>query len=365
MLKALIAPSKYIQGKGEINHLAQYVREYGNHALCLVASNMLNRMHDTLESSFSNMNISYTIEPFDSECCMTEIKRIIELCKEKEIDTIVGIGGGKIHDVAKAVSYYSNCPVIIVPTAASTDAPCSALSVLYTEDGVLDHYLHLKHNPNLVLVDSNIIAKAPVRLLVAGMGDALSTFFESRACTRSHAKVLGNATSTLAANAIAKLCLDTLYTHGYHARLAVEQKLCTDAVENIIEANILLSGIGFESGGLACAHSIHNALTLLPSCSHMMHGEKVAFGTFVQLVLEDAPQEELDQLLEFLSQVGLPYTLEALGLNHCTDSDLRLVAERAASEDNMRNMPFEVTEEDIFSALKLANAIGMNYCNRQ
>ena len=62
----------------------------------------------------------------------------------------------------------------------------------------------------------------------------------------------------------------------------------------MIEANTYLSGVGFESGGLAAAHALYNGLTAIPDAHHYYHGEKVAFGTLTQLVLENAPVEEIE-----------------------------------------------------------------------
>lgn len=138
-----------------------------------------------------------------------------------------------------------------MPTIASTDAPCSALSVIYSDEGVFEKYLFLPANPNMVLVDTTIVAAAPVRLLVAGMGDALATYFEARACEASGATNCVGGKTTLAAMGLARLCYDTLLEDGVKAKLAVENGVCTKAVEHVIEANTYLSGLGFESGGLA------------------------------------------------------------------------------------------------------------------
>nr|AAF24165.1 glycerol dehydrogenase [Clostridium beijerinckii NCIMB 8052] len=345
----MIAPSKYIQGNGELKNIAEYVSVLGEKALCLISESGLKRVKDTIDKSFETKNIGVKYDLFNGECSITEVNRIIKICDENQLTVLIGIGGGKIIDTIKAVGYYANLPVVIVPTIAATDAPCSALSVLYTDDGVFDKYLFLKQNPNIVLVDTGIIAKAPVRLLVSGMGDALATYFEARACEKSNAgtcSIFG--TTTITAQALARLCYDTLITEGYKAKLAVEEGVCTKSVEKIVEANTLLSGLGFESGGIAARHAIHNGLTVLPACHHMYHGEKVAFGTLAQLVLENAPMDEIEEVLDFSTRVGLPVTLKQLGINEIKPEEIIEVAKAATSkEDTAHNMPFEVTPEDV------------------
>ena len=248
---------------------------------------------------------------------------------------------------------------MICPTIASTDAPCSALSVIYTDEGVFEEYLFLPANPNLVLMDTDIIAASPTRLTVAGMGDALATYFEARACVTKGAGTCAGGLSTEAAYALAKLCFDSLMAEGVKAKIALDAGACTTAVEKIIEANTLLSGIGFESCGLAGAHAIHNGLTVLPECHHMYHGEKVAFGTLAQLVLENVPADELEEIIGFCIEVGLPVTLKGLGLEEVTDEKIMAVAEAACAEnDTLHNMPFEVTAKSVAAAIKAADAYG-------
>lgn len=362
MANIIIAPGKYIQGKGEINNLANYVSKLGSKSLILISPSGLKRVGEKVENSFKETNIKIVFESFNGECSKNEINRLIEILNQNNCDNIIGIGGGKILDTAKAVAYYTRNPVSIVPTIASTDAPCSALSVIYSDEGVFEEYVYLPQNPNLVLVDTELVAKAPARLLISGMGDALATYFEAKACFASNAITCAGGTSTLAALGIAKLCYETLLSDGLKAKLAVENKVCTKAVENIIEANTLLSGLGFESGGIAAAHAIHNGFTVLDSCHHLYHGEKVAFGTIAQLVLENAPSNEIEELILFCKNVGLPITLEDMGVTNVTTEELMAVAEAAcAAGETIHNMPFKVTPDMVYSAVLAADALGKTY----
>lgn len=359
MANIIGSPTRYMQGKGELKHLAQHTENIGKHLFVLTSASGRKRVEPAINESLNGSESTVLYEVFNGECCMEEINRLIAICKESDCDTIVGIGGGKIHDTAKAVAYYMGKPVVIVPTIASTDAPCSALSVIYTQEGVFDKYLFLPSSPNIVLVDTDIVSKAPARLIVAGMGDALATYFEARACKQSNAKNCVGGNTTMAAMALARLCYDTLMENGVMAALAVEQKICTKAVENIIEANTYLSGIGFESGGLAGAHAIHNGLTAIEETHELYHGEKVAFGTLVQLVLENASSEEIEEVLSFCKSVGLPTTLEDLGIKEVKAEQIMEVAKLACSpDDTLGNMPFEVTPDDVYAAILGADALG-------
>lgn len=356
------SPTRYVQGRKELYHLCQHTENIGKHLFVLTSATGRKRVEEAISESASHSDSTVTYEVFHGECSMHEIERLMALCKDTSCDTIVGIGGGKIHDTAKAIAHFLHKPVVIVPTIASTDAPCSALSVIYTDEGVFEKYLFLPSSPNIVLVDTDIVSKAPARLLVSGMGDALATYFEARACKQSNAKNCVGGNTTLAAMALAELCYETLLENGVAAMLAVNEKVCTKAVENIIEANTYLSGIGFESGGLAGAHAIHNGLTAIEATHALYHGEKVAFGTLVQLVLENAPTEEIEEVLFFCKDVGLPTTLTDLGIKEIRSEEIMEVAKLACSpDDTLHNMPFEVTPEDVYAAIMAADALGRNF----
>ncbi|MCH3963177.1 MAG: glycerol dehydrogenase [Clostridium sp.] len=362
MSRIIISTGKYVQGNGELANIYNYVKDLGNNFFIIASKNGIGRTKLTIENSFKEKNCSLTFETFNGECSKNEIDRLCKRLIEAGSNVVVGIGGGKIFDTAKAVAHFSGIPVVIVPTIAATDAPCSALSVIYTDDGIFSEYLFLPKNPDVVLVDSSIISKAPVRLLVAGMGDALATYFEARACVNSGVVTMAGGKATKAAFALSKLCYDTLLEDGLKAKISVSNKVVTKALENIIEANTYLSGVGFESCGLAAAHAVHNGFTAIRESHSLYHGEKVAFGTLVQLILENSPLEEIEKVINFCLQVGLPITLSDLGIEEINKDDMMKVAELSCAEgDTMHNMPFEVTEEDVYAAILSADKMGRLY----
>ncbi|MDO4535438.1 MAG: glycerol dehydrogenase [Clostridium perfringens] len=362
MIKTLRSPSKYLQGKGVWKDFSEYVSPLGDKLLILSSNSSLPSVKDRIAKSLQKNNISFVIEKFNKECSKKEIARVCELVKKNKSNVIVGVGGGKTLDTAKIVSHLENIPVVIVPTIASTDAPTSSLAVTYTDNGVFDEYLFLPNNPNMVIVDSQIIANAPTKFLIAGMGDALATYFEARACVRSQAKSIAGGKAPLAAMSLAKLCYNTILENGFKAIQAIENNVVTEALESVIEANTLLSGIGFESAGLAAAHAIHNGFTEIPKVNSLMHGEKVAFGTLVQLVLENESLKQIEEVIHFCKSINLPITLEDLGLSEINYDDLMKVSIKACDKnDTMGNMPFEITPIDVYSAILATDSLCKQY----
>lgn len=357
MARVFISPSKYVQGAGELDRLGEYTKVYGEKALVIISAGGKKRFGDRVEASLVAAGVECAFDEFCGECSQAEIDRLVEVLKGTGSDVVLGVGGGKIFDTAKAVAAAVDVPVVVVPTIAATDAPCSALSVIYTDEGQFKEYQFFKQNPNLVLMDTEVIAKSPVRLTVSGMGDALATYFEARACKRSDAGTCAGGKVTSAAMALARLCYETLMSDGVKAKLALEAGACTESVEKVIEANTLLSGLGFESAGLAGAHAIHNGMTAMPETHAFYHGEKVAFGTLTQLVLENA--DELYEVLDFCVEVGLPVTFAQLGVADASYERVLEVARLACVDnDTLHNMPFEVTPEKVANAMLAADAYG-------
>ncbi|PWJ46417.1 glycerol dehydrogenase [Faecalicatena contorta] len=372
MRKAFICPTKYVQGEDEILNLGYFIQTFGKSALLIAHPDDVMRVKEKLDATAEKFEVTFVESGFQGECSRQEVARLQELSKEKQCSCTIGLGGGKAIDTAKCVA--QGDALIIVPTIAATDAPTSHSAVLYTPEGAFDDYAYFKQSPSVILIDTTIIAKAPTRFLVSGMGDALSTYFEARATAASYSKVNAGlpcgvregvcppAVGTNTALALAKLCYQTLLADGRKAKTASECKQVTKSLENIIEANILLSGLGFESAGLGSAHAVHDGLTILEGTHKYFHGEKVAFGTIVQLVLENAPQEELNTVLDFCLDIGLPVCLADIGVDRISDEELQAVAEKSCiPEESIHAMPFPVGPADVAAAIVAADKIGADY----
>lgn len=361
MLAVFSCPSRYTQGKDATAALGQEMATLGlrGPALIVAGRSALRLLGETWERTLGAAAIRYGVHPFGGECTLAEIERVKTAASELDARVVIGAGGGKVLDTARAAAAELGLPVVDCPTVASSDAPCSALSVIYTEEGVVQEFRVYGRNPDLVLVDTQVIAQSPPRLLVAGMGDALATVFEARTCAQSHAKNMRGGASTVTGLALAELCYRTLIEDGLDALRAIERRVVTPALERVVEANTLLSGLGFESSGLAAAHSVHNGLTVAPGTHAYYHGEKVGFGTLVHLVLEGQPSAQVREVLAFSTAVGLPVTLAQIGLDDLSPDLLGRIAARATAEgETIHNEPFAVDPAMLADALLAADALG-------
>ncbi|GJQ15943.1 hypothetical protein GpartN1_g7734.t1 [Galdieria partita] len=373
--KIFNAPLRYVQGPCALQHIGLYIQPFQYHTVIVVLSP--NRMKDqgkTIQESLQKYKAAQVVEflEFHGECTWEEFTRI-----NQKIDTLhiantyclIGVGGGTNVDCVRAIAYLRNVSFISVPTLASNDAPCSALSVFYTQQGEFLEYVFYPRNPSLVLVDTDIIAKAPRRFFVSGMGDAMATYYEAASCWKAeHAVTCAGGRPTATAEALGRLCKDLLFTYGRQAAkdLDCQPLQVTEAIERVTEANTLLSGLGFESGGLAAAHAVHNGLTAHHATKAKYHGEKVAFGTLVHLCLENNLQEAF-KVAQFFHDTGLPVTLEELGIKENDVEGIRKVAERTCAKgETIYHLPnaHEIHPDWVYQCILKANRLGKEVVNK-
>lgn len=352
-IRTVMSPGRYAQGRGAIDRLGELLAPIGRTPLVVADDVVWGFVGDAVRASFEAADLPLVRDGFGTYATAAAVDGIAARIRETGADVVVGLGGGSTIDAAKAAGHLAGVRWVSVPTVASTDAPCSALSVIYDEHGGFEEYRFFPRNPDLVLVDTQLVANAPVKFLVAGVGDALATWIEARAVAKTDATTMAGGLPTVTGTALARLSWDVLWENALPAVDAVREHLVTPAVEKVVEANTLLSGLGFESGGLAAAHAIHNGLTAAPQTHGLTHGQKVNIGSLTQLVLEGAPSAEIRDFVEFTTRVGLPTTLTEVGLRTDDVADLTRVAEAATAEgETIHAMPFTVRPAELVDALR-------------
>ena len=360
--RVFTSPGKYIQGPGVLAKVGRYLSTLNLKSAGVLASQ---RGHGSevpiVVAGLKDYEIDNTPTIFGGECSLEEIEARAAELKSSKLDCLIILGGGKCVDAGKCIAHRLEVPAIVIPTLASNDAPCSALSVVYAPSGVFEGLVEFfPSNPAMVIVDTEIVAKAPERFLVAGMGDAMATWYEAKVCVNNPEAVnmLGSR-PTLAACAMGEICAHTLYSDSLAAVESIHSGQTSESLERVVEANTLLSGLGFESGGLAAAHAVAQAYTNLPVVEeNYLHGEMVAMGLLTQLALEQ-DEAEAKRATEYFASVGLPIHYGQLSLDHRDSAVLDVVVEATMNFGALTNLPFDVTATTLRDALLSANELGL------
>ena len=353
-------PQRYIQGPDEFDNVFIYGKEYGDRFLFLIDEGIWSWMRARIEAVPDKAGCSWECVRFAGESCLELVEELAGAVGEYSCNVLVGVGGGKVLDTAKLVADRVDLPRIIAPSSASNDAPAADWAAIYTPAGLHLRGQRTRRSTELVLVDSRIIVNAPARLFSAGIGDALATWFEAQACERSFTPncVARGYRRCRAGMAVSRECYEILMTDGEAALQDVKGHHLTEAVENVIEANILLSGMGFINGGLAASHGLHSGFSAAKGGEQALHGEKVAFGLLCQLILENAPRTEIRRIMEFLYAVDLPVTLGQLGIER-SEENLRAITHHTVCRNALiHHEPFAVSEELIREAVLAADDLG-------
>lgn len=271
---------RYIQGPGELGHVFDYGKKYGDKFLFIIDSGVFDMIKGKIEAIEDKNGCSWMYESYFGECCKENVEALTAVVKQSGCNVVCGVGGGKVLDTVKLVADAADVARIILPTSASSDAPAADWAAVYDINGVHLGGVPTKRSTELVLVDSAIIATAPARLFAAGIADALVTWFEAVANEKAGTpNWIGRGyVISRAGMAIAKECYEVLVSEGKRAYEAVKVKALTPAVEDVIEANVLLSGLGFMNAGCAGAHGVHNGISEIEAGNAYLHGEKVTFG---------------------------------------------------------------------------------------
>ena len=292
--------------------------------------------------------------PFGGACTQAAMERLCAQLSPMQPDFLVGMGGGKAIDTAKGVAHRLKTPLVSVPTLVSNCAPITALSVVYREDGPFDRFIFYDAPPALTLVDLTIAAAAPARYFRAGLGDTMAKHFESTFSARGDK--LGTTLDHMSAMGVALscTCYDPILAYGRQALDEVERGEAGPAMEicarSVIVSAGLVSLLANDDYNCALAHAVCYGLQLFPHVeAQFLHGDLVAYGALVQLVL-DGQEEKARELRTFLVSLGTSVRLAQLGVPLDREA-LAATLHEATTGPDMAHIPYPITPDMVFDAM--------------
>jgi glycerol dehydrogenase len=353
LLSLSVAPAQVLRGNQALEQSGDAIARLGHRPLVVGGDSTLASLTSKLKPVLEQKQLSYSSASYTPDCSEASLSALKEAAASHQADLIIGIGGGKALDTAKLLAYQCQLPIVTIPTSGATCAAWTALSNIYSDEGAFLYDVPLNHCPDLLILDYNLIQTAPQRTLIAGIGDALAKWYEASVSSGSSPVTL-----IIAAVQQARVLRDILFQKSADAL----KEPGSEAWREVVDATVLLAGVIGGLGGAQCrtvaAHAVHNGLTHIPSAHDALHGEKVAYGILVQLRLEEMLQgnqlaaSARQQLLKFYAEIGLPQTLEDLGLGNITLAELRKAAEIACNPNSdIHRLPFEVVPDQLMAAM--------------
>jgi glycerol dehydrogenase len=341
MLKRTIGPPLYQRGYDILSLLGEIAEPLGQRILIIGGKTALSVTRDELATSLEQRGLEVVgLEWYGGQCSWSNIHKLSDIARSTKAQCLVGVGGGRSLDSVKAVAFASGLPLVTVPTIAATCAAWTPLAAIYDDNGKYLEFSRKAALPQAVIADTKIIAEAPVRYLVSGLGDTLAKWYELAASTRGR-KLQAPVEAGLR---LGKLCKDIITKEGPAAYQSVEKGQASESLDQVVDAIIAIagcvSGLGGDEARTAAAHAIYSGLTAMEATHQMVHGEIVGFSILAQLALEDRPKVEVEEFLRLSSQIGLPITLGQLGIDQLTDGDWQQIADLSLAVEDMAAMPF-------------------------
>lgn len=342
------APGRYIQGQGAWRLVGDCAATLGARAVLVIDATIRDMLSGQLEESCAAAGVELQILSFAGHLgAATGAELLAQL--DGTVAAVLAAGGGRAIDAGKALAEQLGSGLITLPTVASNDAPTSKNFVLYEDGHRMLEVRHLMRNPDFVIVDTDILCKAPEALFRAGMGDALAKKFEADACFKSGGGTMFLARSTRLAHQIADTCYETLVRHGAGAWAVVGTGNVTEDFDAAVEAMILMAGLGFESGGLSLPHALTRGIPLMPGGGDVLHGVQVAWALIVHF--EALGFEPPPELVRLYNVVGLPLSLQEMGVAAPSRAQLVAVAEATLAVRHIKNLPFILDAEALIDAI--------------
>ncbi|MEQ9354830.1 MAG: iron-containing alcohol dehydrogenase family protein [Coleofasciculus chthonoplastes F3-SA18-01] len=365
LLSLTVAPAQVLRGVPALAQSGDAIASLGHRPLIVGGNHTLATLSPQLQPILKQPSLNCATASYSPDCSEVSLASLKEAATCHQADLIIGVGGGKALDTAKLLAHQCHLRVVTIPTSAATCAAWTALSNIYSNEGAFLYDVSLNRCPDLLILDYSLIETAPQRTLVAGIGDALAKWYEASVSSGDSAQTL-----IIAAVQQARVLRDILFQKSADALKTPGSEVWRE----VVDASVLLAGVIGGLGGAQCrtvaAHAVHNGLTHLPGSHSALHGEKVAYGILVQLRLEEMVQgnqlaaSARQQLLKFYREIGLPQTLDDLGLGNITLAQLRQGADIACQpQSDIHRLPFDVTPEQLMAAMVSTTTLVEKNCS--
>ena len=355
--RVFASPSRYIQGPGVIDLLGPLLAERGDTPVLVVDAPVRDLIGDRVSRTCADAAVDALVLVVPGEVTYAAVEELVGACAGYQPTVVVGLGGGKVLDSAKAVSVRLGVPVMTVPTIASNDSPTSSAIAMYDDNHHLIAVDMMSANPALVLVDTELIAAAPTSFLRSGIGDAIAKVYEADGCAAGTGVTPLGTRPLGIAGSIAHACYETLRADAVEALDDCDAGRVTPAVERVVEAVVLMSGLAFENGGLSLAHSLTRGLMRVDGARNLLHGYHVAWGALVQVQAEGRPASEVADLAGFLRAAGLPTSSTDLGLTRPWDEQHATIARHTMTAPHLSNLAVAVDEAAVIEAIEAVDRL--------
>lgn len=358
-IRAFGSAHRYYQGPGALALVGRLAAELGQQPLLVADEIVHGLVFSTASAACAEQGSVLRWVQVRGDVTRAAVQRLVLQAREggHAPDVVLAAGGGKGVDTGKAVALELGARLVVIPTSASNDGPCSKSFVYYTEQHAMDAVMQLPRNPDAVVVDTQLLVQAPRVLLVSGIGDALCKLYEGNQARAANGLNLFGGRNTLAAEQISIACDHTLRADAEAGLQALEKRQPDEAFERLTEALVLLSGLAFENSGLSLAHSITRGLPLIAGTDSTLHGFHVAYGLLVQWVLEGRDEDFLAAQMAFYRRIGLAVNLQGLGAAAADDATLQTIADGTLRSPHLHHFSRPLQAADFVAAMRQVEAL--------
>ena len=333
-----IGSGRYLQGSGILSDIADEVLRLGcKKPFVMGGKTALSLTREQIESSLAAKEMTANFYTYKGFCCKETCAELMDTDEFKSADVVIGVGGGNLMDAAKYCAVTSKKPVINVPTSAATCAAFTPLSVCYSKEGRSVGTTHHKTEVNCVIVDTAILCRQPVRLLLAGVYDSIAKIHELR--QRMQGISVDDGDIGLYSSYHMSEFVDSFLTERLEAcyadvKAGKDTKLVQDVCWVLIALTGVVSGLARGSNQTAIAHKVYESLrALFPAEVYSyLHGEMVGMGLIVQIAYNG--EGDPDAFRARMRELGMPTTLSDVGVAP-TDENLTLLCNKVLASTAM------------------------------